>query len=72
MKMEKECSKNAAVCDKTVGRNELQPGQIQVEILLEQVTLLNAVDGKQAKSSRVRCFNCNKIGHAQENVQNGL
>ena len=72
MTMEKQCSKNAAVCDKMVCSNELQQIQIQVEILLEQVTFLNAVDDKQSKSSRVRCLTCNKIGHAQENVQNGL
>ena len=70
MTMEKQCSKNAAVCDKTV--SILQQLQIQVDILSEQVALQNAVDVKQAKSSRVRCFNCNKIGHTQENDQNGL
>ena len=72
MTIKKQCSKNAAVCDKTVGTNELQQLQKQVEILSEQVSLLNAVDVKQAKSSKVTCFNCNKIGHTQENVQNGL
>ena len=55
MTMEKQCSKNAAVCDKTVGI--LQQLQIQVEILSEQVALQKAVHVKQAKSSRVRCFN---------------
>ena len=70
MKMKKQCSKNAAVCDKTVGI--LQQLQIQVEILSEQVALQNAVHVKQAKSSKDRSFNCNKIGHTQENVQNGL
>ena len=66
--MEKQCSKNAVVCDEMVGSNELQQVQIQVEILLEQVTFLNAVDDKQSKSSRVRCFTCSRIGHTQENV----
>ena len=67
MTMEEQCSKTAAVCDKSVGMNELQQLQKQVEILSEQVALRNAVDCKQAKSSSVRCFNCNKIGHTTQN-----
>ena len=67
MTIEEQCSKTAAVCDKTVGMNELQQLQKQVEILSEQVALRNAVDRTQAKSSSVRCFNCNKIGHTTQN-----
>ena len=37
----------------------------QVETLSQQVALLYALDGKYANSSRVRCFNCNKISHTQ-------
>ena len=48
MTIEKQCSKNAAVCDKTV--SIFQQLQIQVDILSEQVALQNAVDVKQAKS----------------------
>ena len=65
MTIEEQCLKTAAVSDKKVGTNELQQLQKQVETLSEQVALLNAVDSKQAKTSRVRCFNCNKIGHTQ-------
>ena len=71
MTIEEQCSKTTAVCDKKVGTNELRQLQKQVETLSVQVALLNAVDRKQA--TRVRCFNCNKIGHTHKtNVQNGL
>ena len=67
MTIEEQCSKIAAVCDKTVGMNELQQLQKQVEIPSEQVALWKAVDRTQAKSSSVRCFNCNKIGNTTQN-----
>ena len=66
MTIEEQRSKTAAVCDKTVGRNELQQLQKQVKIISKKVALRNAVDRKQAKSSSVRCFNCNKIGHTTQ------
>ena len=65
MTIKEQCSKTAAVCDKTVGTKDLQQLQKQVETLSEQVALLNAVDRKQAKCLKVRCFNCNRIGHTQ-------
>ena len=67
MTIEEQSSKTAAVCDKTVGRNELQQLQKQAEILSEQVAIRKAVDRTQAKSSSVRGFNCNKIGHTTQN-----
>ena len=39
MTIEEQSSKTAAVCDKTVGRNELQQLQKQAEILSEQVAI---------------------------------
>ena len=73
MTIEEQCSKTAAVCDKTVGMNELQQLQKQVEILSEQVALRNAVDRKQAKFSSVRCLTAIKlVTQHKTNVQNGL
>ena len=49
MTIEEQSPKVAAVCDITVGTNELQQLQKLVETLSEQAALLNAVNSKQTK-----------------------